>query len=158
MKKRMVMVATTLAGVVAGAAAVWKTKGKKEALAREFSDKHLSIMLMYNQWLVTKQEGKSVVTFFKEKGYNNIAIYGMSYVGERLLDELKDSDIIVQYAIDKNADHIYADVDVVSPEDVLDKVDAVVVTSNYYFDVIEESLRDKVDCPILNFEDILYEI
>ncbi len=158
MKKGMVMFASTLAGGIAGAVAMWKIKGKKEAVAREFSDKHLSIMLMYNQWLATKQEGKSVVSFFKENGYNSIAIYGMSYVGERLLEELKDSEIIVKYAIDKNADHIYADVDVVSPEDVLDEVDAVVVTSNFYFDAIEEKLQDKVDCPIINFEDILYEV
>ncbi len=158
MKKGMVMIAATLAGGLAGAASVWKIKGKREAMAREYSDKHLSIMLMYNQWLATKQDGKSIVTFFKENGYNSIAIYGMSYVGERLLEELKDSEIIVKYAIDKNADRIYADVDVVSPDDSLDEVDAVVVTSNFYFDAIEEILQDKVDCPIINFEDILYEI
>ena len=40
--------------------------------------------------------------------YKEIAIYGMSYLGERLADELAGSDITVKYAIDRNADNIYA--------------------------------------------------
>ena len=48
----------------------------------------------------------------------------MSYAGETLLEELKGTDIQVAYGIDKNADSIYADVDVVSLEDTLEDVDA----------------------------------
>lgn len=158
MKKSITLIATLLAGTAVGATTVWKVKKKREVKVKEYADKHLAIMLMYNQWLLTKQEGKSIVTYFKEHGYNNIAIYGMSYVGERLLEELKNSEITVKYAIDKNADCIYTDVDVVLPEDIIDEVDAVVVTSNFYFDSIEENLQHKINCPIINFEDILYEI
>lgn len=158
MKKGITLIATLLAGSSVGATIVWKIKKKKEMKIKEYADKHLAIMQMYNQWLVTKQEGKSIVTYFKEHGYSNIAIYGMSYVGECLLEELKNSEITVKYAIDKNADHIYADVDVVSPENIIDEVDAIVVTSNFYFDSIEKNLQNKIGCPIINFEDILYEI
>ena len=52
---------------------------------------------------------------------------------------------------------IYADVDVVTPEDVLEPVDVVVVTAIYYFDEIEENLSGKIQCPIVSLEDILYE-
>jgi len=158
MKKGMIAALSAMAGVVAGATGVWKIKGKSEIQFKEYADKHLAILLLFNQWMITKQEGKSIVTYFKKNGYQEIAVYGMSYVGERLLDELRESDVKVKYAIDKNADNIYVDMDVVMPGEQFEKVDAVVVTSNYYFEEIEESLGKKMDCPILNLEDILYEI
>ena len=82
----------------------------------------------------------------------------MSYAGETLINELKDSSVTIAYGIDKNADSIYADVDIVSMDDNLETVDAVVVTAITFFDEIEEQLSAKMDCPILSLEDILYEI
>jgi len=52
----------------------------------------------------------------------------MSYAGETLIAELKGTEIEIAYGIDRNADNIYADMDVVSVDDVLEPVDAVVVT------------------------------
>ena len=66
--------------------------------------------------------------------------------------------MMVKYVIDKNAETIYADVDIVRPEDTLEAVDAIVVTATYYFDEIEEALCEKVDCPVISLEDVLYEV
>ena len=41
---------------------------------------------------------------------------------------------------------------------MLETVDAVVVTAITFFDEIEERLSEKVDCPIISLEDILYEV
>ena len=82
----------------------------------------------------------------------------MSYAGETLINELKSTGITVAYGIDKKADFIYADVDVVSMEDSMEDVDAVVVTAITFFDDIEEKLSKKLDCPIVSLEDILYEV
>lgn len=82
----------------------------------------------------------------------------MSYAGETLVEELKDSNIEVKYGIDKNADSMYIDVDVLTIEDDLESVDAIVVTAITFFDEIEEKLSEKMDCPIISLEDILYEI
>ena len=43
-------------------------------------------------------------------------------------------------------------------EDDLAVVDSVVVTAITFFDEIEEQLLQKMDCPILSLEDILYEV
>ena len=98
------------------------------------------------------------MTYLEKNDYQKIAIYGMSYAGETLLEEFRDSEVVVAYAIDRNADGIYTDVDVVSMEDELAPVDAVVVTAIAFFDEIEEKLSEKLDCPILSLEDILYEV
>lgn len=82
----------------------------------------------------------------------------MSYVGETLVDELKKTDIEVVYGIDKNVDFVYSNVDIVSVEDNLDPVDAVVVTAITFFDEIEEQLVQKMECPVISLENILYEV
>ena len=116
------------------------------------------LYMAFDQWLRIRQEGKTLIEYFKRNDYKTVAIYGMKELGEHLYDELNGSDITVRYAIDKNADSIYADVDVVTPDDELEPVDVIVVTAIYYFDEIEENLSGKVDCPIISLEDILYEI
>lgn len=145
-------------GTILGAAITGKITGKKKNEMAHLSEKHLSLFLMMNQWVKVKQDKKELTDFFLRNGYKKIAIYGMSYVGETLLEELKTSEVKVAYGIDKNARFVCSDVDVFSPEDKLEEVDAIVVTAIAYFDEIEEKLLEKVSCPILSFEDILYDV
>lgn len=158
MKKSTTGVLAALAGVVIGAIGGTVTAGKLSGRdeSRLLADKHLAIMRLYDQWMQTKQEGKSVVDYFHTYDIKSIAIYGMSYLGQRLYEELKDSDIDVRYCIDKNATRIYADIDIVDPEDEFEDVDAIVVTAIYFFNEIEEKLTAKTDIEILSFEDILF--
>lgn len=158
MKKGVVATLFGVGGVVLGALGVGKTLKKKVDYKSKMSEKHLALYLMMNQWVKVKQENKSIADYLKAIGYEEIAIYGMNYVGETLIDELADSSIKVKYGIDKNANAIYSNIDVVTPDDELDSVDAVIVTAITFFDEIEESLSEKVDCPILSLEDILNEI
>jgi hypothetical protein len=157
-KTAATVLASTLTGAVAGATAVGKAKNKKINKAWGYSEKHLALFQMMNQWVQVKQEGKNLASYFEKKGYKKIAIYGMHYAGETLLDELKNTDIKVAYGIDKNADLLYVDVDVVTMDDDLEEVDAIVVTAITFFDEIEEKLSAKVDCPIISLEDVLYEV
>lgn len=158
MKKVMLSLVSATVGAVAGAAAVSANlSGEKEKI-QQMSDKHFALFILMNQWVKVKQEGKNLASYFEVKGYRKIAIYGMSYAGETLVDELKDTDIKVVYGIDKKADSIYSDIEIVSLEDELEDVDAVVVTAITFFDEIEENLSDKVDCPIISLEDVLYDI
>ena len=158
MKKGAIGVLSLLVGVAAGAAGVGKIAGDKKDEAWKLSNKHLGLFLMMNQWVKVKQEGKNLSSYFQKNGYKKIAIYGMSYAGETLVDELKNSSIIVAYGIDQKAGSIYADIDIVSMDNNLEEVDAVVVTAIAFFDEIEQKLSERLDCPIISLEDILYEI
>jgi hypothetical protein len=149
---------SVLGGAATSAVAVRKVTGKATEVQRNMSEKHLALFLMMNQWVAVKQEGKNLADYFDKQGYKSIAIYGMSYVGERLFEELKGSNIQVQYGIDKNADNLYMDVDIVTMEDELKPVDAIIVTPIFFFDEIEEELSKKTDCPIISLEDVLYEV
>lgn len=158
MKRGIVGVAMTLAGVGMGAVAAGKAMEKKADKWQQMSDKHLALFLMMNQWVKVKQEGKNLSEYFMRNNYKNIAIYGMSYAGETLMDELKNSGICVKYGIDKRVGRIYEEIDVVTMEDDLPEVDAIVVTAITFFDEIEEELGNKLNCPILSLEDVLYEV
>lgn len=158
MKKPVISILSTLAGAALGAGAVRKVSLDKTKKVQSMSDKHLALFLMMNQWVKVKQEGKGLAAYFETNGYKKIAIYGMSYAGETLVDELKNTGITVAYGIDKRADSLYTDLDIVTMEDDLGDVDAIVVTAITFFDEIEEQLLEKIDCPILSLEDILYEV
>lgn len=158
MKKGVVSAVSMLAGAIAGAGAIGKVEGDRVNKIQKMSDKHFSLFMMMNQWVKVKQEGKNLSTYFTNNGYKKIAIYGMSFAGETLTDELRGSEIEIAYGIDQNAASIYSDVEIVSFEDTLDEVDAVVVTAITFFDEIEEKLSQKLDCPIISLEDILYEV
>lgn len=158
MKKGIISVLSAMAGAIVGGGIVGKIIGDSTQKAQTMSDKHLSLFLMMNQWVAIKQEGKNLADYFRKNNYSSLAIYGMSYAGERLLEELRNSNIQVKYGIDKNAAGIYSDIKLVTMEDKLDEVDAIVVTSIFFFDEIEQELSKRVDCPIISLEDILYEV
>lgn len=161
MKKNTVIflaVMVETAGAIITGICIGKKKRKKEEKWKELSEKHLALMRLLNQWVIVKQERKSIIDYFQRQNIKSIAIYGMSYVGERLLQELNDSEVEVKYAIDKNAEGIFADIDVIQPDEDLPIVDAIVVTPIFYFDEIENMLEQKTEIEILSMEDILYDL
>ena len=127
---------------------LWKNKAEKN---------RAKLMLM-NQWVNIKQEGKRLESFFLKNGYKRIAIYGMGEVGERLVKELMDSEIGIEYGIDRNAQNIYSHIALRTMEDNLPYVDAIVITAVGEFDNISGALHEKIGCPVIAIEDILNEI
>lgn len=110
---------------------------------------------LLTKWFALREKGIKLAEYFKAYGYRNIAIYGMSDLGQFLLRELQESDIKVSYAIDKRADKLVADIDILTMEAELPSVDMIVVTAAYFYNQILEDLQEKVDCPILSMEDVL---
>lgn len=158
MKKGTVGVLATLLGAVAGAAASGVVVGKNVDKKSQKVDKFKSYYNMLNQWLILKQEGKNLEQFFIDNDYNSIAIYGMGEMGNRLYEELKNTSIEVKYAIDKNAESTYSELEVLDVEDDLTPVDAIIVSAIFAFDEIEEKLTEVVDYPVVSLEDVVYEI
>lgn len=158
MKKGTISVFSALAGALAGAGAVGKVERDKRKEAERLSGKFLAMFHMMNQWVKVKQEGKNLSSFFEKNNYRKVAIYGMSYIGETLLEELKGTEIEVAYGIDKRVLSSHADITIVLPEELPGHVDAIVVTAIDFFDEIEEMLKEKVECPIVSIEDIVFEV
>ena len=158
MKKGIVSILSFTIGGIIGSGIVGDRLGKDLIKKQEMSDKHLALFLMMNQWVRIHQEGKKLSSYFEKNGYRKIAIYGMSHAGRTLLGELKESDVQVMYTIDKNPDNAVDGVDAYSVEDDLEDVDAIIVTAIAYFEEIREELEEKIKCPIISLESVIYEI
>lgn len=157
MKKGVVGVLSTLAGAAAGIVGTEAVMKKEIDKQQQLSNKHLKLFKMMNQWVRIKQEGKSLVSYLETRGMHKVAIYGMNYAGETLVEELKGSNIEILYGIDRRANNLCAGFPIVSIDEPLDAVDGIIVTAVAFFDEIEEELRAKVDCSIISLEDIIYE-
>lgn len=158
MKKNIYLLLSVLCGIAVGSYFTKQKMNKRILTEKSMAQKHLDLYLMMNQWVKTKQEYKSILSYLNENGYNKIAIYGMNYVGNTLLDELKKSQIFVAYGIDRRANEIYADIDVFLPNEPLEEVDCIIVTAISFFEEIKKELESRVNCPVISLQDILYEI
>lgn len=108
------------------------------------------------QWVSIKEKGLSIADFIILNGYHTIAIYGMKELGELLYEELKNKNIEIKYVIDRNKEFIMIDVPVLTPDEKIPSVDAIIVTAVHYFSEIKELLNKKIKCPVYSLEDIVF--
>lgn len=159
MKKGTVALLSSLVGGVIGFVGSDVLNNKKNAEKQERIDKFKNYYNMLNQWLILKQDKKTLISYFEENNYKKIAIYGMGEMGNRLYDELKGSNIEISYVIDQNAMLTYAEVPVIDPEeDEFEEVDVIIVTATFAFDEITEIISGKCDCDIVSLDDVVFGV
>lgn len=109
------------------------------------------------QWIKVRQNGRTLAGYFQKYDYNTVAIYGMKELGVALWTELKDTGIEVKYGIDNKVNKINGNVKLFKSKDNLEEVDVIVVTAIHDYADIEMELRDKMKCPIVALNDVVYE-
>lgn len=146
--------------VAAGMAAAYFAKAylkKKRCVLQEKVNKLRDDYWLLNHWLEIKSEGKSVASYFMDKGYYHIAIYGMADLGNRLMEDLEGSPVCVDYGIDRNICCSIARIsEIYYPEDDLPETQAIVVTPYAAFEAIRKLLETRVDCPIISLEEVVW--
>lgn len=114
---------------------------------------------LLNHWLELKNEGKSTASYFEEMGYRHIAVYGMAELGNRLMEDLEDNPVQIDYGIDRDISCSIARIDeVYYPEDDLPETDVIVVTPYSMFEEIKELLEKKVRCPVVSLEEVVWSV
>lgn len=129
-----------------------KLPPKTEFEWKKIADKHLKIVKLMDNWLSIKQNGISLMKYFDDHNISSIAIYGLGYIGLRLLKELEHNNI-VKYAIDQKK--IQVNTPVIGIDDKLDLVDAIVVTTVNDYDEVIALLTEKINCWIVRFDDVI---
>lgn len=151
----------SIAGVVAGCIAVSAihtfvaSQEKNQQIAK--IDKFRTYYDILNQWMKRKSQGEKTEDFFLKKNLNTIAVYGMGEIGERLIDELRDSKVRILFCMESDQPYMNADGTKLSEEVDLESVDAIIVTAVFAFQQIEAKLMQTMKCPILSFEDIIFD-
>ena len=93
---------------------------------------------------------------FPDSSGNRVMIYGLGMLGKHLLNQLKKEKVNLVAAID-NKGGTNPDVKIYKPDDKLPDADLLIVTVQYDYQRIKESLASKVgpDCTILSLEEVL---
>lgn len=123
--------------------------------------KYYELSQIYDTWLYLKNRNLSLEDYLVGRGYNRIAVYGMSYLGNRVCDEFANSRIEVAFVIDKEADRFVADIPIYGLdkiEDRMKEVDLVLVTVLASLEPIKKVLNKNSEVPVISVKDILYEI
>ena len=129
---------------------------------RKTNGKITSFYYLLINWVKNYQNEQNCFQCLKEDGYLNAAIYGIKELGERTYYGCKASGINVPFFIDKcGANEVFMDraIPVINPNSDLlygDKVDVIIVTAVANYDEISMELEDRISCPILSLEEVIY--
>lgn len=148
--------ALMVASAAAGAVYVGVQEEKRLDKMEETNRKNICFYNLLIEWLSLRQQGVNLKEYFEFNGYKTIAVYGMKELGERLVDELKDTGIEVKYVVDRNKDMVVTDLPKYTPDEELPEVDVMVVTAVYYYNDIAEEMEEKVPFHIVSLEDVVY--
>jgi len=124
-------------------------------------EKNEQILQIERKWIALKQNEDNIAFRLTEKGIFEIAVYGYGVLGRLLLQELKNSSVLVKYIIDKRK---------IKPEEAaglpviiygsesleqMEKVDAIVVTAVMDYEEIRQELERKSDVRIIHLEELV---
>lgn len=110
-----------------------------------------------NKWMVIREKGRNLESYFKEHRLYRIAIYGMGVMGKHLLSDLSGSSVCVVYGIDKYADNIHVGIPMKNIDESFEDIDAVVVTATFEFEEIRDIIKQQCACPVISLRKIVEE-
>lgn len=126
-------------------------------------NKFLGMIAIYDQWMYLRLRNQKIAEYLLKQEIKKIAVYGMSYIGNRLYDELKNSGINIVFGIDKDADKILYEIPVLKPDDTqlrkyIQEVDMIVVTAVAFYQEIKKELERSYQIKIVSMNDILMDM
>lgn len=119
-------------------------------------EKFESYLNKLDQWMSLREKGVNLSNIFVKKKIYRIAIYGYGIFARHLIEELKDTPIKIDAVIDKQKDKIQCDLPVLLPGDESEDIDAIIVTSFFYFHEIKKIYKEK-NIKVLSIENIIGE-
>ena len=121
-------------------------------------EKYANYYFLLDFWLKSMEQGKKISSFFENRKYKSISIYGMASLGEHLKKQLEE-DILVLYSIDRNV-ITYNGKDYGLQEDIekLPRPDVIVVTPVMEYKEIKENLEKVVDTDIISLEEVVLSL
>lgn len=108
-------------------------------------------------WLFLKEDGMSVARLLQDRGIQRIAIYGMGMLGKHLLEELRDTEIQIEYLVDKSAMSFHPDIRTYAPDEELPETEAIISTRAYEFSSVRAKLEQQGRKNVISLEQMLLD-
>lgn len=125
--------------------------------SKEKADKYERLFQLYESWLTLRQRGETLEKYFRKHSIQKTVVYGYGTTGRRLVSELAQSGIKVEYIVDKKKAVKTEGISLYHPDDKLPDANVMVITPLVEGRKIRETLQNKFTGDILLIEDILYE-
>ncbi|WP_051688610.1 glycoside hydrolase family 99-like domain-containing protein [Butyrivibrio sp. AE2032] len=114
--------------------------------------------LCFEKWVSLLENNTSIASFLLKNEIKHVAIYGMGAIGKHMINELRGSEVQIDYIIDQRYMKNSPEHRIVSPESDLQEVDAIIVTSLWDYENIYEKLRSKCDYRIISAMELVDEL
>lgn len=112
---------------------------------------------LLSKWLDVEIQAADFFAYFRKRGIQTVAIYGMGRIGRLIYDKLrKNGEIDVLYAIDKSLP-LFFDLPVFKPTDSLPETDCIIVSINSQFGDIKTQLEKVTPIPVVCIDEIVNE-
>lgn len=124
---------------------------RNNKLEREFG--------LLDRWLWIKLDYRNIKIYFEQRDYKSIAIYGVGEIANRFYEEIsRTSEIEIKYAIGAESNLSHPFLKVYAESDEMPLVDAIVVCDISIVSAVKNRLKEKVNCPIVSIEDVIYKV
>lgn len=110
-----------------------------------------------DQWLTLTEDGITVDSILKKKGYYKVAIYGMGTMAMHLIKALENSSVSIEYAMDKIPADYYTNVRVISGDEASSYVDVIVYTDpNEDLELIQK-IANRLNCDVVSLAEVIFD-
>lgn len=111
---------------------------------------------IFDQWLTLMENGISIDSILIKHGYHKIAIYGMGTMAVHFMKTLENSNVTVEYVIDKETEY-YTDIKIVAEDDASDPVDVIVYTNPNEEPGNLQEIADKLKCDVVSLAEVIFD-
>ena len=119
-------------------------------------DRYKGYWEIMDEWIRLMENDAKISYGFPDSSGNRVMIYGLGMLGKHLMNQLKKEKVNLVAAID-NKGGTNPDVKIYKPDDKLPDADLLIVTVQYDYQRIKESIAANVgrDCTIVSLEEVL---
>ncbi len=115
-----------------------------------FLEKYRRLFFIYDKWMSLESHKGCISEYLYKQKIREVAVYGMGYIGKQLVNRLKDTNILIDGAIDRNAGFIEATVPIVRFEEFDKKPDLIIVTVLEHAEEIIKDIEKQINLPAVS--------
>ena len=121
-------------------------------------EKFRAYFWLMNKWMYLRNIHESLIKSPIIQKKKKIAIYGLGHIGKRLIEELQNEEINIEFVIDQNAPTYFADFNIFTLNEEFPEADLIIVSVICDFDQVRKDLNGKTEAEIVSLETIIDEL
>lgn len=119
--------------------------------------RHERYWRVFDAWMFLRDDKVSVASLLRDRGIQRIAIYGMNMFGKHLWEELKNTEIQIEYFVDESATTFHPDIGTYLPDDNLPETEAIVLTRESNFSAVRAKLEQQGHKNIISLQQMIQD-